>query len=453
MNLPNYFLVDLPPEAALTPAIISEAGQTLKRNRERYLAERSTDSLIRVISDVAQSWLDPEYPFRVEALSEGPAKTGFPEQVLAAGLDAFFSQITAKNLEHLLQQELGHVQRLDTIALDETEAEEDRASIVRGPELLVHIAGGALPNPTITSMILGFLVRSAQFVKCPSGYSFIPRLFAHSIYEADRKLGACLEIAEWRGGSVGLEEALFAEADCLTATGSDETLASLRRTLPLKVRFIGYGHKVSFGYISHESLSGIAARKLAVQAVRDVVAWNQLGCLSPHAFYVEAGGATSPEQFAELLAKELHATEMKEPRGTLQTEAAAAIAYRRSFYEVRAAASEKTRMWRSDDSTAWTVVYENDPRFQISCLNRFIYVKAVSSVEEVLRSADAVHGKVSTVGMAASGAKAQELAQRFARWGVTRICPVGEMQNPPFTWRHDGRLSLADLVTWTDWET
>jgi hypothetical protein len=38
MNLPNYFLADLPPEATLSPAMIAEACQTLKRNREHYLA-------------------------------------------------------------------------------------------------------------------------------------------------------------------------------------------------------------------------------------------------------------------------------------------------------------------------------------------------------------------------------------------------------------------------------
>ena len=58
MNLPNYFLADLPPEATLSPAMITEACQTLKRNRERYLAGRSTEQLVKVLSDVAESWLE-----------------------------------------------------------------------------------------------------------------------------------------------------------------------------------------------------------------------------------------------------------------------------------------------------------------------------------------------------------------------------------------------------------
>ncbi len=38
LNLPSYFLADLPPEAELTAGLITEACQTLKRNRERSLS-------------------------------------------------------------------------------------------------------------------------------------------------------------------------------------------------------------------------------------------------------------------------------------------------------------------------------------------------------------------------------------------------------------------------------
>ena len=103
-------------------------------------------------------------------------------------------------------------------------------------------------------------------------------------------------------------------------------------------------------------------------------------------------------------------------------------------------------------STAWTVVYEADPRFQLSCLNRFVYVKSVKDLAEALQSVDNFRGKISTVGLAAPEHKTQELALELARWGVARVCPLGKMQHPPLTWRHDGRPALADLVSWTDWE-
>jgi hypothetical protein len=97
-------------------------------------------------------------------------------------------------------------------------------------------------------------------------------------------------------------------------------------------------------------------------------------------------------------------------------------------------------------------VYEADPRFQVSCLNRFVYVKPVADLTEALQAADTVRGRVSTVGLAAVGQRAAVLATEFGRWGVRRVCPLGQMQQPPLLWRHDGRPSLSDLVAWTDWE-
>jgi hypothetical protein len=364
-------------------------------------------------------------------------------------LDNFFNAFTRDNFHALLTQDLGDARRLDEFVLLPGET---RAALARGPELLVHIAAGNLPNPAFMSITLGLLTRSAQFVKCASGASWLPRLFAHSIYHTDHKLGACLELAEWRGGHSDLAETIFLEADCVTATGSDETLAAVRAKLPVRTRFLGYGQQVSFGFLAAEVLHGRSARQLIGGAADDVVAWNQLGCLSPHVFYVQRGGEWVPEQFAEHLATELNRRELSEPRGDVPKETAATIAARRAIYEVRAAHSPDTRLWRSPDSTAWTVVSEADALFQMSCLHRFIYVKAVKDLTEALHGADGVCGRVSTVGLAADGPQRTELAAALAHWGVTRVCPIGQMQKPPLTWRHDGRPALGDLVTWTDRE-
>ncbi|HEV2434799.1 MAG TPA: acyl-CoA reductase [Verrucomicrobiae bacterium] len=452
MNLPNYFLADLPLEATLSPTMLAEACQTLKRNRERYLAGRSTEQLVKVLSDVAAAWRQPDNTFRKLALELGPAETGFSVETLKRGLDGFLGHMTRENLQALLVQELGEVRRLEAMTATEGERKLSRAAMAIGPEFLVHIAAGNIPNPTWMSIALGLLARSAQFVKCASGSAFLPRLFAHSLYEADSKLGACLEIAEWRGGNAALESILFGEADCVTATGSDEALAAIRSRLPVKTRFLGYGHRVSFGFVAREVLSRSNAPRVAARVADDVVAWNQLGCLSPHVIYAQPGGEVPPDQFAESLADELERREQTEPRGELPTAHAAAIASRRGIYEVRAAHSPETLMWHSRESTAWTVVFEADPRFQVSCLNRFIYVKPVKDLTELLQHAEVVRGQVSTVGLAASEQQAEELAMQVARWGVTRVCPLGQMQNPPLTWRHDGRPALGDLVTWTDFE-
>ena len=452
MNLPNYFLADLPPDATLSPAVVSEAAQTLKRNRAQFLAGRTTESVIDLLAGVAAEWLDPGHSFRRLALEQGPSLLRFSRATLERGLDAFFAELTSDNLGALVLQELGHARRLDGFCSSAAERETSRTALAFGPELLVHVAPGNLPSPALMSMVLGLLVRSAQFVKCSQGTSLIPRLFAHSVYEADHKLGACLELAEWPGGSAELEAALFAEADCVTVTGNDETLDSIRRRLAPRTRFLGYGHRVSFGYVAREALSSSGARRAARDAAEDVTAWDQQGCLSPHVVYVEDGGALDAGQFAAMLAEELARLETEFPRGELLVSESTTLTLKRDFYRVRASASAETQLWASEGSTAWTVVYEADPRFQLSCLNRFVYVKRATNLDDVLHHAELVRGQVSTVGLAADGEREKELAMQLARWGVTRICRIGQMQRPPLAWRHDGRPALAELVTWSGWE-
>lgn len=472
MNLPQIFLADLPLEAVLKPALVRDACIAVKRNRAQWLARRKTQEVVELVAYAAERWQQPDNGFRRLALQLGPAETGFGPATLARGLDSLFRLLTVDQLHALLNQDLGDVRRLDEFSAPAGELRHGRLALARGHELLVHMAAGNLPNSALMSLVLGLLTKSAQFMKLSRGGALLPRLFAHSLAELEPKLGGCLELAVWPGGAADLEAALFGETTCVTVQGSDETVANMRGRLPASVRLVAHGHRLSFGFISGDLMSSYSAHKVAEKAAADVSAWNQLGCLSPHVFYVEDRGAVSAEAFAELLAAALAERETAEPRGEPPVAEAAQINNRRYLHELRAArhlmqrgeavtvprgaffelASAGTRLWASEGSTAWTVVYEEDARFHASCLNRFAYVKPVRDLAEALRLADPVRGQVSTVGLAALESKMPELALELSAWGVTRVCPLGRMQEPPVTWRHDGRPALGELVTWTDLE-
>ena len=93
-----------------------------------------------------------------------------------------------------------------------------------------------------------------------------------------------------------------------------------------------------------------------------------------------------------------------------------------------------------------------DARFQMSLFEPVHLRQGRGGFENTFENADGIRGKVSTVGLAAPEEKWDEIAIQLARWGATRICPLGQMQNPPLFWRHDGRPALGDLVTWTIWK-
>jgi hypothetical protein len=389
---------------------------------------------------------------------------------MARGLDAFLRTLTAENLELLIQQDLGDPRRLDGFAGSQSELRSARQSLARGPELLAHVCAGNLPSPTLMSLVLGVLTKSAQFFKLPSHGHLVPRLFAHSLAQLEPKLGACWEFAVWPGGTTHLEETLFQEADCVTATGSEEMIRTVRSQIPGHARFLGYGHRLSFAYVAADMLTIYGLKRLAQDTVNDIASWNQIGCLSPHVIYVQENGVVSPEGFAHALADQLAALESAEPRGPIPPQAAASIQSARTVYEMKRAtgsalsdrpsassvfyeSASTVRIWQSEGSTAWTVILDTDPSFRASCGHRFVYVKPVKKLADVLRFAEPIRHQTSTVGIAAPDDLLPGYATELSRWGATRICPIGRMQSPPLQWRHDGRPVLADLITWTDLET
>ncbi|HLZ09794.1 MAG TPA: acyl-CoA reductase, partial [Chloroflexota bacterium] len=59
---------------------------------------------------------------------------------------------------------------------------------------------------------------------------------------------------------------------------------------------------------------------------------------------------------------------------------------------------------------------------------------------------------VQTAGIAADNARLGVAAEILAGCGVDRICPLGQMGDPPATWHHDGRFNLVDFLRFTDLE-
>lgn len=444
----DYFLADKQ-GAVLSDTLIAEACQTLRTNREEYLVQIGNETIISKLVEAASLWLSPDYELRKMALAADPETTGFPREVLAAGLDACFSEWTQENFFGLLGQEFGDATRLQSFG----SLSSHSLAMVHGPQLIAHVAPGNLPVPVFQSIAFGLLLRSAQFVKCASGKSLLPRLFGHTLHYVDPGLASALEIAEWDGGNETLEGELYKEADCIVATGSDKTVGAIRGRLPLGKRFVGYGHRVSLGYVEQLANEVMGTQTIINRAADDVVAWNQQGCLSPHVIYVEEFGNLKPERFAEMLAEELAARSETIPRGELSTKEAGAIANMRRFYKIRSVNNVGAILWESEDSTEWTVVQEDEKQFQNSPLNRFVFVKPIEHLDELMHILEPYRESISTVGIAASEAKLREFALKLGAWGVPRVCPLGKMQRPPLAWRHDGRPALGDLIRWTDLET
>ena len=136
------------------------------------------------------------------------------------------------------------------------------------------------------------------------------------------------------------------------------------------------------------------------------------------------------------------------PRGPVPVSASNSVRALREDLHFRAANGEPIAVWASDASTAWTVVFDATPGFPLSPLNRFVFVKPLPA--DLAAETLAVKPHLSCAGIWPA---TLENARAVAVTGVSRLCPVGAMQMPPWTWHPDGVPVLASLVRWVDLET
>jgi hypothetical protein len=106
----------------------------------------------------------------------------------------------------------------------------------------------------------------------------------------------------------------------------------------------------------------------------------------------------------------------------------------------------------SPEGTAWTVIYDPDPTFSASCLNRVVRVKPVAALDQVAGRVERYASVLQTVGVAASPEATLALANALGRVGASRVTSLGSMAWPPPDWHHDGQPPLRTLVRWCDLE-
>jgi hypothetical protein len=406
-------------------AELREAGQKLRRRPAR--------ETLALLAQVLEGWRDAASPWRRELVARLPAATGIHPATLREGLDRGLASWSGEALQALVRDELGGPEALDTGA----------PQMASGfPQSAVLLAG-SIPMPSLLALLAPLVLRSPLLAKSASRDPVTPGLVARSVAETDPELGACLTVLDFPGRDAVQMDALL-QADCVVASGSDETLAQVAARVAPPRRLVAYGHRVSVavldGGATRAALADVAAR-----AALDVCLWDQLGCLSPIALYVVGGDAAAPDRTADAVAEALALAEARWPRGEIDTGSAAAVERERAEAELRAAAGRRVAVHASS-GTRWTVVREEDARLRPAPLHRFLRVLPVRGPGELLDALRPLEPYLAGVALEGFGGRSAALARELADRGASRICPFGALQAPPLDWRRDGRGVLLPLA-------
>ena len=286
-------------------------------------------------------------------------------------------------------------------------AREAAGPTVRPPKTIVHIISGNTPHAAHQTLLNGILLGAKNRLKLPS----------HALldFKVPEAVEPFAEISRELPGH------WIPEADALVVFGSDHTLRHFQQLCPLETPFVGHGHRVGIAIIEDP---GPEAARLAA---RDIGLFNQQGCLSLQSIFLE-----NPRAFGPILAEAMADFEKEHPRGPLSLSEAGAITnLREETRYLIAQNSDSHALWESPGSTAWTIVCENSPTLTFSPGNRTVFLRPLPANFQTMKH-------LSGIGL--------HPYQKGKDLPSPRIFPLGQAQNPPALWAHDGILPLASLV-------
>ncbi|GAA5497134.1 hypothetical protein Rhal01_03324 [Rubritalea halochordaticola] len=339
---------------------------------------------------------------------------------LCADYTAFLGEFSADDLIDWVTLELQHDEALDAFV---PYGDIRSKAVPLSP--IVHVVSGNTPHAALQSILRGLLLGAKNIVKLPS--SGLPE-----VEEFAGKLPA--ELQPLLTLSTRLDQATLSKAKAVVAIGSDEAIAAIHSRLSAHQRFIPHGHKLSIGLIEQPSTDA------ASKAARDIGLFKQQGCLSLHTVYVKE----SPQEFARMLATAMQRFEEENPRGPISISESGAISNLRETYRYHAAVEpENYLLLESKQGTAWTIIFENNARLVPSPLNRTVYVRPWPVDLGELGSETQY---LSTIALD----PLDELLEEVESLSPPRICSLGEGQQPPLIWHHDGFPPLSSLVSWRD---
>jgi hypothetical protein len=341
---------------------------------------------------------------------------------------ALLGPSTTDDLLSWMRVELG-----DADALDRWVDRGGAKTKALAPDTILHVVSGNTPHGALQSLAGGLLLGSRNLVKLPRGGIIEVDAFVSNL---PASLRTTVETAE------ELPAGWLAQADAVVIYGSDETVDHFRSIASPSQTFVGHGHKASLGIIWDDP-----AFASCDGAARDASLYDQHGCLSPQVLYVREVQPGFAREYAGHLAAAMERFNLTHPRGPLRVEEKAAIANLRAAYRFRASGDLRVALWEGGPNMDWTVVYEEDAWFASSPLNRVIFVKPLPV--DLPSSIGPALAHIGAVGLFPC---TEELAGRFAALRPSRFCPVGRMQEPPWTWHNGGIPRLASLVKWVDFE-
>ncbi len=462
-------------------------SQVLKRKSRRRQGKirNSLSALIKeridAISRVARAWLEPSSPWTHRAQVEIPKYGVYSKEMVGACLKSTFTGYHPESLQKWVRRDF--TGRLNN------KHWKSKAKILIIPPSTVFAA-------TWQAATAVWLAGASVVLKPSRREPVFPRLLEESIHSV---VGKSLPIKRgnlnFQNGKWNVD--LF---DTVVIYGSDATINQLRTLPGMNHRLIGFGSKISIGYIDRKTLNQSKPshlNNLMRYAAWDATLYDTRGCLSPQCFYVEEGGKFSPKEFAVKLANAMsrlnlslppasagcHGLPPVEECGYLAIVPRSGTTTDWSFGVVsptrappKASARREPKVPRAlargaplkrcqedlfNEESFWQcwqfrqsqglahifnhhVIFHRQSYFEPCGIRRVVFVVPIKNVRSFIRHCGEWASHLSTIAVSNSRSLVRFKNEFGLRSGI-RFCEIGQMHQPP-PWWHNGGINLLRKI-------
>jgi hypothetical protein len=385
------------------------------RVREAESASVSGDRMADALARAFALWRKRDCWRRHDAIAAIAQAAGYSVAMLEYSIDALLKPFTSEALKSMA-------------ARISSNGKIDR------PKTVGFIAAGNVAGAGIHEIAIALIAGARVAIKTASAEPIFFAEFAHTLAEIDPEAGARIEVLNWSRARTDLTASLIARCDRVVAYGDDATIESLRN----HANVIGFGSRVSAAVVAASANLRAQLEGVAALLARDVVLFEQLGCLSLHHVFVVGSDSRAAHDLAHQISMALEQMTKTMPPAAIPLRDAVEIRGVRERARWRAIAGEPVELFEGS-GLSWTVVFERGPaQFKVSPGFRTLHVTAVRDLREFRDCIAGVSGRIEAMAIAADESEAVEIRKNIDPMAIPYLCVPGEMQSPPLDWRHGG---------------
>jgi len=393
------------------PDAVRDAIGRLRPNRSRIPLTRIVD----VLATAFERWLARGFADREAALAQIAASSGWSRELLDESIDALLAPFTRDALISLA------------------------STLMPRARLGGFIMPGNAPGAGMHELVASLLAGSAALIKTSQREPHFFAAFMQTLRAIDPGVGSLLEVISFGREREDLSHAMLTKCDFVVALGDDASIAHLSGNR----RIFGFGSRTSGALISLAPPANVA--RLALSLARDVVLFEQQGCLSPHHVFVADADLASMHDFTTTLCDVLISFATTLPGAKLSFNSAAAIRRLRERARWRSIGGHPIELFEGGNMS-WTMVLEPDARFTLSPGYRCVTVSAVRDHNDLAIRVAPVAGRLEAFALSVPAHARARFVDVLAGAGVTYVCDPGKMQSPPVNWPHGGGAFLDFLA-------